>query len=113
MAVTAERVDRARPRYIHQRDLNWCWAALEAWTRIDSRCWSSVKRQDEWIADTGLQPYLHSTTKALNISARHSLPRNPLPPALLGMEYRPLQLGRASVERSARLPAPIPCLCSL
>lgn len=67
MAITAERVDRARPNYVHQRDLNWCWAAsLEAWMRVDGR-WHGVTRQDEWIADAGLQPHLHPTTKALNI----------------------------------------------
>ncbi len=67
MAITAERVDRSRPPFIHQHDLNWCWAAtLEAWTRVDSR-WGGVKTQAEWIADPGLQPHLHPTTKALNI----------------------------------------------
>jgi hypothetical protein len=67
MAINAERVDRARPPYIHQADLNWCWAAtLEAWTRVDGK-WGGVVSQAQWIANTELQPYLHPTTKALNI----------------------------------------------
>ncbi len=67
MAITAERVDRARPPYVHQNDLNWCWAAtLESWTRVDGR-WGGVKTQAQWIADPGLQPHLHATTKAINI----------------------------------------------
>lgn len=67
MAITAERVDRARPPYSHQRDLNWCWAAaLESWTRIDSR-WHGVRRQEDWIGDAEIQPCLHPTTRALNI----------------------------------------------
>jgi hypothetical protein len=67
MAVNAERIDRMRPPYVHQADLNWCWAAsLEAWTRVDPR-WGGVKTQAEWIADPQLQPHLHPTTKAINI----------------------------------------------
>jgi hypothetical protein len=67
MAITAERVDRARPPFIRQADLNWCWAAtLEAWTRVDGR-WGGVVGQSEWIHDPGIQPHLNSTTKALNI----------------------------------------------
>ena len=67
MAITAERVDRSRPPYVHQRDLNWCWAAtLEAWTRVDSR-WRGIITQATWIADPGIQQFLHPATKALNI----------------------------------------------
>ena len=67
MAVNEERVDRARPPYIEQRDLNWCWAAsLEAWTRIDGR-WGRVIPQATWIADPAMQPHLHPHTKGLNI----------------------------------------------
>jgi hypothetical protein len=67
MAVNAERVDRARPPYVHQADLNWCWAAtLEAWTRADAR-WNGVVTQNQWIADPLLQSHLNPTTKALNI----------------------------------------------
>ncbi len=67
MAINEQRVDRARPPYIHQRDLNWCWAAtLEAWTRVDNR-WGSVIDQSTWINDQGLQPHLNPATKAINI----------------------------------------------
>jgi hypothetical protein len=67
MAINEHRVDRARPPYIHQRDLNWCWAAtLEAWTRVDGR-WGGVTTQSQWIADPGLQAHLNPTTKAINI----------------------------------------------
>jgi hypothetical protein len=69
MAVNAERVDRSRPAYIHQSDLNWCWAAsLEAWTRIDT-AWGGVKTQSEWVSDSELNSkgLLDATTKALNI----------------------------------------------
>jgi hypothetical protein len=67
MAINDERVDRMRPPYTHQRDLNWCWAAsLEAWTRVDRR-WNGVIAQAQWIADAGLQPHLHPVTKGLNI----------------------------------------------
>lgn len=52
--------------------MNWCWAAtLEAWSRVDSR-WGGVKTQESWIADAGVQPHLHPTTKALNI--RNGIP---------------------------------------
>jgi hypothetical protein len=67
MAITAERVDRTRPPYIHQRDLNWCWAAtLEAWTRVDSH-WGGVIRQETWIGLPGLQTHLNPSTKAINV----------------------------------------------
>ena len=67
MAITSERVDRARPPYVHQRDLNWCWAAtLEAWTRVDPH-WGGLITQETWIADPGIQPYLQASTKALMI----------------------------------------------
>lgn len=67
MAITAERVDRSRPPFVRQHDLNWCWAAtLEAWTRVDGR-WGGVAEQSTWINDLGIQPHLHPTTKALRI----------------------------------------------
>jgi hypothetical protein len=67
MAITDQRVDRSRPPFIRQADLNWCWAAtLEAWTRVDGR-WGGVKTQSQWISDAGLQPHLHPQTKAINI----------------------------------------------
>lgn len=69
MAITADRVDRARPPFVRQADVNWCWAAtLEAWTRVDGR-WGGLKSQRDWVADPGLQPYLHPQTKAINIQA--------------------------------------------
>ena len=67
MSITPDRIDRFRPPFIRQADLNWCWAAtLEAWTRVDGR-WGGVKTQQQWIADPGLQPHLNPTTKAINI----------------------------------------------
>ena len=67
MAINEQRVDRARPPYIHQRDLNWCWAAtLEACPRVDNR-WGGVIDQSTWISDSGLQPHLNPATKAINI----------------------------------------------
>lgn len=67
MAITADRVDRARPPFIRQSDLNWCWAAtLEAWTRVDAR-WGGPKQQVDWVADPGLQPHLNQQSKAINI----------------------------------------------
>jgi len=72
MAITAERVDRSRPPFVHQNDLNWCWAAsLEAWTRVDA-LWGGAITQQTWIADAGLQPFLNPTSKALNI--QHGIP---------------------------------------
>jgi hypothetical protein len=74
MAINDQRVDRARPPYIHQSDLNWCWAAtLEAWTRVDQR-WGGLKTQSQWVADTELNAkgLLDPTTKALNI--QHGIP---------------------------------------
>lgn len=67
MSITAERVDRARPPFVRQGDLNWCWAAtLEAWTRVDAR-WAGLKTQQQWVTDPGLQPFLHPVSKAINI----------------------------------------------
>ncbi len=67
MTVSSDRVDRMRPPFVRQADLNWCWAAtLEAWTRVDIR-WGGLKTQQQWIADPGLQPHLNPSTKAINI----------------------------------------------
>ena len=67
MTISNDRVDRFRPPFIRQADLNWCWAAtLEAWTRVDSR-WGGLKTQQQWVADPGLQPHLNATSKAINI----------------------------------------------
>ena len=65
--ISLERVDRARPPFIEQRELNWCWAAtLESWTRIDGR-WGRAIPQATWVNDSGLQPYLHPQTKAIRV----------------------------------------------
>jgi hypothetical protein len=67
MGINDERVDRSRPPYVQQRNLNWCWAAtLEAWTRVDQR-WGGVVGQEQWIADSDLQRHLQPATRALNI----------------------------------------------
>jgi hypothetical protein len=67
MSITAERIDRFRPPFIRQADLNWCWAAsLEAWTRVDGH-WGGVKTQQQWVCDPSLQAHLNSVTKAINI----------------------------------------------
>jgi hypothetical protein len=92
MAITADRVDRMRPPFIRQADLNWCWAAtLEAWTRVDSR-WNGIKTQSQWIADSQMQVHLHPATKALNI--RTGIPALA---ARFGLHYRAYNSGVSGV----------------